>query len=565
MPEGRTKIPAHEAAWWEWLLHRPNAPFEHPEREQLVRDALSGARRGRFRKTHISTVPSARNDKVCEAQDGDFIDHFGFTFVWSKLHRSASQLEPLRQIGDPLLDEWLDVVKLRPSEDPIHALFPIHSENTTIRKRKHARDAKHYNPAGALCEHLLSTPAWVDWDSIARGQDVFVRHAGGAGIALLNCSLVGGFGAPKINKVLGSTGYLARSCQASFVRLFETLQMIVDCMQPGGMRPAQRHLEGKEGAAQAEWGGVGWRSCIRVRVLHGKVRRRLRAMGKWDNEKWGVPINQEDLSATLLSFSPIVLECLDFMKIKLTQQEKDDYTHLWRLIGYYSGILEENNPCSGGAARARASLESIVRHIVFPDATSAAMSNHMLRSTANRPPLHMPFEAGAQLSRMLLGHEGADLLKMPPEHRGWRLAHGIQFLIIRWISMMTRLPFGLGNVLMSAQRIFLQKVSVKLIGGRRTRFEMKFIPDDKHFNDIGCPASRETSKKSAESRRCARDSERKSAFWTVVSSSARLICRVSAVIVVLIFGVWFAWKFVQLLLTYFFRDPVNLRYYFSEI
>ena len=389
------------AAWWARLLHRTNAPFVHPDAAALAN--------GSGRTGSAGSTPGV----------GDFVDHFGLSFFWTASHLGAAKLAPLRHVGDPLLDAWLANSRLRPKDDPIPVLFP-----TDVRDDA-AGDTAGLDAALALRRQLLATPAWVDWEAVRRGQDVFVRHAGGAGIALLNCSLVGGFGAPKINKVLGSTGYLARSCQTSYVRLFETLQMIVDCMQPGGMRPAARRGSNNG----AEWGGVGWRACIRVRVLHGKVRRRLLAMGKWDRTEWGVPINQEDMCATLLSFAPIVLECLDFMKQRLSPREKEDYIHLWRLIGYYSGILEEHNPCRGGADSARAVLESIVRHIVCPDATSAAMSNHMLRSTADRPPLHMPYEAGAQLSRMLLGHRGADLLQMPPEHRGWRLVHGLQFLL----------------------------------------------------------------------------------------------------------------------------------------
>jgi hypothetical protein len=39
-------------------------------------------------------------------------------------------------------------------------------------------------------------------------------------------SLVGGFGAPRINKVLSSTGYLTSVSKASYLRIIETVQMV---------------------------------------------------------------------------------------------------------------------------------------------------------------------------------------------------------------------------------------------------------------------------------------------------------------------------------------------------
>lgn len=54
---------------------------------------------------------------------------------------------------------------------------------------------------------------------------VLVPQAG-AGSALLFVSLVGGFGAPRINKVLSSTGYLTSPSKHTYRRLVETIQMV---------------------------------------------------------------------------------------------------------------------------------------------------------------------------------------------------------------------------------------------------------------------------------------------------------------------------------------------------
>ena len=80
-------------------------------------------------------------------------------------------------------------------------------------------------------------------------------------------------------------------------RLADTGRLLVDSVQQGSLRP----------------GGVGWSSALRVRALHAKVRRRLLSKrttcpgGEWDTAQFGVPINQEDMAATLLAFSYNVL------------------------------------------------------------------------------------------------------------------------------------------------------------------------------------------------------------------------------------------------------------------
>ena len=44
-----------------------------------------------------------------------------------------------------------------------------------------------------------------------------------------------------------------------------------------------------------------------MRFLHGMVRRRLHGKPYWKPKLWDVPVNQEDMMATLLAFSYNVL------------------------------------------------------------------------------------------------------------------------------------------------------------------------------------------------------------------------------------------------------------------
>ena len=58
----------------------------------------------------------------------------------------------------------------------------------------------------AIAAQLREPPKWVDWAKIKQGQDTFVRYAPACGTSLYYISLVGGFSAPLITRVLRCTG-----------------------------------------------------------------------------------------------------------------------------------------------------------------------------------------------------------------------------------------------------------------------------------------------------------------------------------------------------------------------
>lgn len=81
--------------------------------------------------------------------------------------------------------------------------------------------------------------------------------------------------------VLHETGYLTSpSRDATYRRLMETTQALIDFM--GDMTPIT---------------GKGWKSAVRVRMLHAQVRLRIldgkSRLKTYSVEKDGIPINQE--------------------------------------------------------------------------------------------------------------------------------------------------------------------------------------------------------------------------------------------------------------------------------
>lgn len=81
-------------------------------------------------------------------------------------------------------------VRISPGEDGLAVI------------RSAAADAAHpaHDAAKALLTDVTRSPEWLDRAAVARGQQAFVRYGFGSLSMLFFFSLVGGFGAPRINK-----------------------------------------------------------------------------------------------------------------------------------------------------------------------------------------------------------------------------------------------------------------------------------------------------------------------------------------------------------------------------
>src|SRR6187549_451702 len=126
---------------------------------------------------------------------------------------------------------------------------------------------------------------------------------------LLCCySLPSSYAARKGVQVLHRTAYLAKRPNR---RLFETAQFIVDVLSPGGLGPL----------------GHGQRTAQKVRLMHAAIRHLILhdPNTRWPADDLGVPINQEDLLGTLMTFTWLILDGLSRLGVRLTPQEQQAY------------------------------------------------------------------------------------------------------------------------------------------------------------------------------------------------------------------------------------------------
>ncbi len=61
----------------------------------------------------------------------------------------------------------------------------------------------------------------------------------------------------------------------------------------------------------------------------------------WDAASLGLPVNQEDLAYTLLTFGYVILAGLEQWGCKFSGEERHAFLHLWRVVGHVLGVEDE--------------------------------------------------------------------------------------------------------------------------------------------------------------------------------------------------------------------------------
>lgn len=180
-------------------------------------------------------------------------------------------------------------------------------------------------PLRAFFEIYETLPDWVDEDKLRLAAAV-MRSGGADGLYLArDVALIGGYQYSGFNQTLLRTGALEKGSNARFA---ETTQWALDVIAPDGLRP----------------GGVGYRSTLHVRFIHSMVRRHVEAMPDWDDRKWGLPINQTDMAATLVG--SLIAPSVGGIGMGLINRprEYEAIAHLTRYVGWLIGVRDELLP-----------------------------------------------------------------------------------------------------------------------------------------------------------------------------------------------------------------------------
>ncbi len=224
-------------------------------------------------------------------------------------------------------------------------------------------------------------PDWVDMAQVAAGAKITDR--GGMDYFCVNrdLSLMGGYQASAFNKTLLLTGALQKG---PVRRVAETAQWFLDCTAAGGM----------------ERFGIGFKSTLRVRLIHALVRRHVQRLPQWRMAEWGLPVNQIDMAATALAFPMIMLLGGRAFGILPTRRESLAAMHHGRYVAWLMGVEERWLPRTEGEARKL--LYELSLSITNADETSVQLGQALMDEPLHRAYRRLPrLQARYQRARHL--------------------------------------------------------------------------------------------------------------------------------------------------------------------
>lgn len=301
----------------------------------------------------------------------------------------------MRQVGDTPVDDVVEKVFKRDVNEVNRIM------RTLVRNDQPVPTDLPQELRGYL-KTSLSLPKWADPDKIKRGQQVFEENGLLITLCLFCASLPSAYADSYAVKVLYLTGQLDTDARR---RVMETGQFLIDACTTGGLDPK----------------GKGLRAIQHVRLMHAAVRHLIKDRagkhpGLWNYPRWGQPINQEDMAATILSFWYVVGDPMGRLGVNLSDDDRDAYLHLWTVIGHLMGVLDEMRPHN--VTDANALLETIKRRRFTASLEGQHMTRALLALLDQLTPTKEFDKTIPPLIRHLIGDKTADLLLVPPvQHR----------------------------------------------------------------------------------------------------------------------------------------------------
>jgi len=232
-----------------------------------------------------------------------------------------------------------------------------------------------------------SLPSWADDQKIALGEEVFENHGWAVALGLFTSSLPQAYAAAKGARVLIQTQGMTQHTRR---RILETAQFIFDVCNKEGLS-----LKGR-----------GIRSAQKVRLMHATIRHLVLEKGEWDTPAWGVPINQEDLIGTLMTFSVVILDVFATVGIELSAAEEEAFVHLWSVTGALMGVHENVIPHS--VDEGRAIMQTIRSEQWASSESGRALAKALAESMQDYLPCHLFEDLPYALMRHCAGDESAE-------------------------------------------------------------------------------------------------------------------------------------------------------------
>ncbi|UOE52851.1 DUF2236 domain-containing protein [Mucilaginibacter sp. SMC90] len=295
-------------------------------------------------------------------------------------------------------NDFLDLKRL--SGDPKADAFISYAFADELKKKQlqewmagksgpeHLNSLKDIFPDFEIVNKAGNLPSWAEPRLMKKGAAFYARHSTTIMSLLGLLSLPYCYTAANGAMVL----YLSELIRKQTTkRLYDTAVFVWEVMGPDAF--------GKNGNAYEE--------ILKVRIMHAAVRHYTLANGHWD-QSWGVPINQEDMAGTNLSFSLIVIRGLRLLGFSVSQDDQAAFMHIWAVVGYLTGLDKDLIPESSKMAQL---LDNSIKKRQFKTSTqgrelTSSLTAHIMSVNKSKATA----EDILGLMRYLLGQEIADKL-----------------------------------------------------------------------------------------------------------------------------------------------------------
>lgn len=136
-------------------------------------------------------------------------------------------------------------------------------------------------------------------------------------VGLVLASLITG-----LSEGLAKGFYLTGRTAGNLRRVKQNTRHLVDITLPGGLDRL----------------GDGWKLTVRIRLIHAQARRLLLNSGQWDVPAEGVPLHMAHMALASTGFSAINLQAVQRLGLRLTEEERDGFMHIWRYVTWLLGV-----------------------------------------------------------------------------------------------------------------------------------------------------------------------------------------------------------------------------------
>lgn len=279
-----------------------------------------------------------------------------------------------------------------PADEVIAQFFPQRKQELQekLQGLKHNSDLESITDADELFPFVqeILTHAKVDDEILNSSRAFFNTHASDIMLLLGFLSLPYCYAAANGAQVLVQS---KRILEQPAERLTETAQFVFEVFAKNAF----------------EASGVGLVSILKVRLMHAATRWYIQ-QGPWNKEEFGMPVNQEDMAGTNLSFSLMVVRGLRKMGKLIKGDDAESFIQYWNAIGKLLGLREELLPENNKDAHL---LEKTIRGRQFKESEAGAKLMKSLLSYYEKAAEGSPLEGKVRsMLEFLLGDRVSKML-----------------------------------------------------------------------------------------------------------------------------------------------------------